>query len=260
LLDSSYPFQMKIQYCSDLHLESEPNSRFLEANPLVVTGDILVLAGDVVPLLDEYLSNPFFHFISDNYKQVFWIPGNHEYYHRDLANYSSSFSIQLAGNIQIVNNIELIYEGVKFIFSTMWSKIGNENMKIVEKNVPDFSSITLNDKPFRANDFNRLHAESIRFIKHSLHPKTSKTVVVTHHLPSVLCNSALHNSSSINEAYCVDLTDYIEDCSANFWIHGHSHVNHPPLFIGKTIVLTNQLGYIHSNEHAGFRSNAFISI
>ncbi|MBK7175253.1 MAG: metallophosphoesterase [Bacteroidales bacterium] len=251
---------MKIQYCSDLHLESEPNSRFLEANPLIVAGDILILAGDVVPLLDEYLNNPFFHFISENYKQVFWIPGNHEFYHRDLSNYSTSFSIQLAGNIQIVNNIELNYEGVNFLFSTMWSKIGSDNMKTVEKNVPDFSNITLNDKPFKATDFNRLHAESIAFIVQSLNHKKGKTVVITHHLPSVLCNSELHNSSSINEAYCIDLTEYITGCDANFWIHGHSHVNHNPLYLGNTIMLTNQLGYVHSNEHAGFRHNAYISI
>lgn len=251
---------MKIQYCSDLHLESEPNSRYLETNPLNVSGDILILAGDVVPLLDEHFNNPFFHFISENYKQVFWVPGNHEFYHRDLSNYNSSFSIQLTRNIQIVNNVDLVFEGVKFIFSTMWSKIGNENMKTVEKNVPDFSNITLNDKPFKSTDFNRLHAESIAFIKQSLNHKKGKTVVVTHHLPSVLCNSALHNSNSINEAYCVDLTDYIEGSNANFWIHGHSHINHPPLYLGKTILLTNQLGYIHTNEHLSFRNNAYISI
>ena len=38
---------MRIQYASDLHLEFADNWRFLRENPLLVTGEILILAGDI---------------------------------------------------------------------------------------------------------------------------------------------------------------------------------------------------------------------
>jgi hypothetical protein len=75
-----------------------------------------------------------------------------------------------------------------------------------------------------------------------------------------LCNDPVHNASNINEAFCVDLTDYIEESNANFWIYGHSHYNQKPLYIGNTILLTNQLGYVHLNEYGLFKQNAYFSI
>ena len=39
---------MKIQYMSDLHFEFRENSRYIKHNEFPVTGDILVLAGDIL--------------------------------------------------------------------------------------------------------------------------------------------------------------------------------------------------------------------
>ena len=251
---------MRVQYCSDLHLEFEQNSRFLNTYPISVCGDILILAGDIVPLHDDFLNSSFSSFISKNFKQVFWVPGNHEYYYRDISEYSRSFNIKMHGNINLVNNIELQYEDIRFIFSTLWSRISKPNEKIIEQGVSDFECITNNNKKFRASDFNKLHDESLSFIRQSLKGKKGKTVVVTHHLPSALCDSPLHNASPIKEAFCVDLTDYIEESNANFWIYGHSHYNQKPLYIGNTIMLTNQLCYVQLNEHRLFKQNAYFSV
>ena len=41
---------MKIQYCSDLHLEFEQNEDYIQDFPLKPEGDILILAGDIMSL------------------------------------------------------------------------------------------------------------------------------------------------------------------------------------------------------------------
>jgi len=251
---------MKIQYCSDLHLEFEHNSTYISKKPLTVTGDILILAGDIIPLHDEFFNNSFFSFIGQNYKQVFWVPGNHEFYYKDIAAYHKSYNIQVRDNINIVNNIALKYVDIQFVFSTLWSKISALNEKKIEQSVSDFECITHGNRKFKAIDFNKLHHDGFKFIQQSLSQKHEKTVVVTHHLPSDICNAAIHKTSAINEAFCVDLTSFIDTCNANFWIYGHSHFNQKPLYIGNTILLTNQLGYVQSNEHLSFKHNAFFSI
>lgn len=251
---------MRIQYCSDLHLEFEQNRKYLINNPLPVSGEILILAGDIIPLHDEYFNNSFFNFISDNYKKVFWVPGNHEFYYKDINEFSRSFNINLRDNIHILNNTELEYENIQFVFSTLWSKINSKNEKNIEQSVSDFDCITSDGKKLRAKDFNRLHEECLEFITKSLDNKKRKTIVVTHHLPSVLCNSLYNNNSPINEAFCVDITDKIEKSKSNFWIYGHSHFNQKPIYIGNTILITNQLGYIHNAEQKSFKPDAYFSI
>jgi len=251
---------MRIQYCSDLHLEFERNNRYVSSNLLKVSGEILILAGDIVPLHDEHLNSPFFSFIVQNYEHVYWVPGNHEYYHHDLAAYESSMHRQIHPKISIVNNVAIEHGGIKFIFSTMWSKISPQNERLIEQGMADFNCITYKNRKLRAADYNRLHEESMRFLTSAVQEQKRPFVVVTHHLPSPKCNSSIHNISPINEAFCVDLTDFVHKSNASFWIYGHSHHNNNPIQIGNTMLLTNQLGYIDLNEHGKFRRDAYFSV
>ena len=44
---------MKIQHMSDLHMEFAENSRYIKYNEFPVTGDVLVLAGDIFYLRND---------------------------------------------------------------------------------------------------------------------------------------------------------------------------------------------------------------
>jgi predicted phosphohydrolase len=104
---------MKIQYCSDLHLEFPDNKEYILDNPLSPEADILILAGDIIPfaVLDKH--NDFLDYISRNFKTTFWVPGNHEYYYYNVEN-SSVLDTKIRENIFVVNNCVKEIEGVNF--------------------------------------------------------------------------------------------------------------------------------------------------
>ena len=56
---------LKIQYASDLHLEFPKNREFIKCNPLQPEGDVLVLAGDIVPFASMDKFNEFFIYVED---------------------------------------------------------------------------------------------------------------------------------------------------------------------------------------------------
>lgn len=244
---------MTVQYASDLHLEFPKNKNFLNANPFIPTSDILILAGDIVPFGDIEKHTNFFNFIADHFQTTYWIPGNHEYYHYDLATKCGVLHEAIRSNVFLVNNISVITNNVRFIFSTMWSKISIAHQYEIERGMNDFRLITYMDRRFSAQDFNRLHEESMLFIREALEPNISEpTIVVTHHVPTFMNYPPMYKGDALNDAFAVELFDLIEASRPAYWIYGHHHYNQPDFKIGSTILTSNQLGYVHSQEHRLF--------
>ena len=244
---------MKIQYYSDLHLEFPENEKFLRENPLPAIGDILILAGDIVPfaVMDKHMD--FFKMVSDNFKYIYWIPGNHEYYRSDILDKYGILNEKIRSNVFLVNNTSIVHENVTFIFSTLWSKIRRTYQWQIERGMSDFHVIKYGEHRFSADIFNQSHDQSFSFIEEELSKnRTGKTVVATHHVPTLMNYPERYKGNVLNDAFAVELFDLIETKGPDYWIYGHTHNNTTDFEIGKTKLLTNQLGYIMHNEHHDF--------
>jgi Icc-related predicted phosphoesterase len=118
----------------------------------------------------------------------------------------------------------------------------------------DFHVISHQGQPFSPEVFNQLHSESKAFLVSALQDKKEdcETIVITHHVPTLTNYPERYSGSQLNEAFVVELSDLIEASEINYWMYGHTHSNTADFEVGKTIMLTNQLGYIEYNEHQHF--------
>ncbi|MBK6263586.1 metallophosphoesterase [Marivirga sp. S37H4] len=251
---------LKVQYCSDLHLEFPENKSFLDEHPIQANGDVLLMAGDIVPFAEMHKFESFFDKLSDQFKKVYWIPGNHEYYQRDIKDRSGSFIEEIRKNVYLLNNKEIELEGFRLIFTSLWSKLSEENFDVFTQQWPDFNWIKNGDGNFTPDDYNQLYDEDISFLKNAMSREKEDvtTIVITHHVPTFKNFPEKHKGSKLNEAFATELSDLIKDSAVDYWIHGHNHSNTDPFKIGETVMLTNQLGYVKMGEHERFSQSKTI--
>ncbi len=253
---------MKIQYASDLHLEFRDNAAYLRDNPLIPSGDILVLAGDIGYLGDDnYSKHPFWDWVSENYQQVLVVPGNHEFYKGyDLANIPDGHIGEIRNNVHWYYNTVVTIEDVDFILTTLWAFVEPTNAFWVERGVSDFRRIVKSNNIINYLDFNNEHTRALQFLNNAFAKSNAKRrVVISHHVPSYTLSSPEFIGSRINGAFVSELSHLIESCGVDFWIYGHSHRNISAK-IGKTLCLSNQLGYVSMEDISTFDRGKYIEI
>jgi len=259
----------KVQYISDLHLEMYPNGDYWAENKIEPVADILVLAGDISKLSKIHYSNPFFDQVSKDFKQVFWVPGNHEYY--DLTDLNllnkESLDIDIRDNVKIVNNKSINYDGINFIFSTFWSEIPISYARNVTRGMMCFRKIKYLGNHFEAKyidfgKYNRLHQDSVYFLKNALADIDNEDpiVVVTHHAPTIYVVSDEFKASTIRHGFYSEQMPLIKSSRfIDYWIYGHTHRN-VDFELDGTQIVSNQQGYVHMGEHATFNPTKYIEL
>lgn len=273
---------MKIQFCSDLHLEFEDIE--IKNNG----SDVLILAGDILVANDlheypEDRANPsagprhasahrfrnFLKRVSNDFRNVIYIAGNHEYYHGKWAQTVDIISEECASlpNVHFLDGSSITIDDVTFIGGTLWTNCNKgcpTTMYELSTIMNDYKVVRVETAGYRRlkpADTAARHAKYLKSFdqEYTNHPE-NKIVVVSHHAPSTLSIApAYQDDHYVNGGYVSDLSEFILDRPRiKYWIHGHVH-NVFNYQIGDTRILTNPRGY-HGYENTGWDPLRIIEI
>lgn len=252
---------MTFQYASDLHLEFPQNREWLEAHPLEPCADVLLLAGDVLPFSASMQYRKVLQRLVKPFREVVWLPGNHEYYGGVLDDAQLERDEAVKPNLRLMHNRVLHYPGVRLLLTTLWASISQMNEGMMRRQVSDYDAIRHRKDLLLPAHSTRYHGQCLTWLRAELaQPFDGATVVVTHHVPTLANYPAEFAGSPLNEAFAVELRELIEANAIAAWIYGHHHRNTPEFAVGGTRMLTNQLGYVAMGEQRGFRTDALLQV
>jgi Icc-related predicted phosphoesterase len=247
---------MKLHILNDLHIEFEDF-----AQP-VTDADIVVQAGDIGVGM-EGLRWAEARFPD---RPVIYVPGNHEFYHHDLA-LMEVLKVQAPDHIHVLNDDQVIIDGVRFLGSILWTDFalfGEADrffaMQQARQQMTDFSIIQNGSQRFTPEDAIRLHTTSRNWLAAMLaEPFDGKTVVVTHHAPSSQSVHPRYANNLLTPAFASNLENLMDGNRAPLWIHGHMHESYDYEIYGARVVC-NPRGYAPNALNPDFRPDWLIVI
>ena len=231
---------MRISYFSDVHLEFG-SCTFPDGET-----DLIVAAGDIAPGLHSL------PWLAQAPAPVVYVAGNHEYYGQDMGVTQTALR-QARHNYPNINFLEKdIYEdtehGVRVLGTTLWSNFNEANPEVlfrIEHMMNDFSCIYIGGRQLTPIDLLHIHSGSVEWLMEKLNePYSGKTVVVTHHAPSMLSWHKPDIKGEQRYGYCTDMEDLIETVDVDLWIHGHTHTEHL-YYVGDTRIACKARGYFN---------------
>ncbi|MDM8559733.1 metallophosphoesterase [Candidatus Parabeggiatoa sp. HSG14] len=247
---------MKIHILSDLHLE------FASFNPPKTNADIVVLAGDI------HLGQKGLEWAKEFFpdKTVLYVLGNHEYYGKAIPKLTDKLREQVVGTrIHILENDSFEFENFKFLGCTLWTDFKLfEQPRIsayqAQSTITDYRKIRVNPKfsKLRPIDTMRFHANSLSWLKKQLDNNHKKTIVMTHHAPSLRSLPITWQKNLLSAAYASPLDDFVSNSNISLWIHGHIHQS-IDYQLNNTRIVCNPRGYPDENS-SGFDSDLVIEV
>jgi len=253
---------MKLNILSDLHL----NCGALEIPRN--DADVVILAGDVARPKEAASWALGFA------KPVLYVPGNHEFYGGSIAGAADELKQLCAGtNIRVLNNDEVIIEGVRFLGTTLWTNFmlfgaSEKRAAAVQQALSfmrDFKKIHVDEgeqTPFTPAASAALFNIQAGWLEGKLsEPYAGPTVVITHHAPSPKSIHPRFAGSLLNACFVSDAERLIDAGRARLWVHGHTHDSFDYLLNG-TRVVCNPRGYAKDdvNENPLFDPNFLVEI
>jgi predicted phosphohydrolase len=201
---------INFQIISDIHLEKKKYNNNILYHP--IKADNLILAGDIGNPL-KYNYKDYLKFCSNNYKRIFLISGNHEYWHNTIEDTDnlikqicSSFN-----NVFYLNNnffeFEENFRKVKLFGGIMWSYVNNSNI---------YSTDNILIKNFNFHKRNSIFINTLNNIL-----SKNVDIIITHHAPSYYIIDNKYKGFHNNSLFANNL-DFLLNKNT-YWICGHLH-------------------------------------
>lgn len=234
---------MNIQPLSDLHLEMIKNTFSIPASD----ADVIVLAGDIHQGIRgvEWAAGE----ARRLQKPIVYVPGNHEHYRQEYHANMAAMRAEAAKSslIHFLEKDEIVINGVRFLGVALWTDYmatgvdqQAQNMKAALE-MSDHQLIRYETGRFEPEHALSLHIDAVEWLEKKLNePFDGRTVVVTHHGPSLECIHLDHGYDSIPSCFYSDLDRLVK--KADIWLYGHTHSN-LDTHIGKCRLVSNQKGY-----------------
>jgi len=236
---------VKIQVVSDCHLEfhQDGGAAFIEAlSAKAKEVDVLVVAGD---LATEQQLIPALKMLTNNFKHVVYVLGNHEFYGRAKVNFVRAALQHLddqRANFHWLNRSTVIIEGQRFVGCPLWFKFSEHN-KLYEHMMNDFSQI----QRFKHWVYQE-NQEDMDFLRETV---KADDIVVTHYLPAEESVAPQYKGSLLNCFFLCDVSEIIHFGGPKLWLHGHTHSSFD-YQLGPTRVVCNPFGYARHEENREF--------
>jgi predicted phosphodiesterase len=263
----------KIQYVSDIHLETYSNKTpAIFEKILKPSAPILALCGDI-GYPGTLLYEPFLEYCSNQFEHVFYVAGNHEYYNKSemirtkqietvherqskIRAVCSQFP-----NIHFLDRevYQLAEYNLTIIGCTLWSKLNMPQHRLLDFN--DFYTIYVESNtklsPLMYDEWNKDHVEFLQQAINKQDP-ASNIIVLTHHCPTydIIIDKYKKDPYNMNSFFAN--RDLVLQFGKNVkaWLCGHTH-GCKVINVNDILVATNTFGY-NSEYIEGFKVDAVI--
>ena len=221
----------RFQLISDIHLEFGLIKRVKRC------ADTLFMVGDIGfperSQFREYMAH-----CSKTFDQVFYVPGNHEYYQdwktrlgqrkksiEELNILMRQICYDVGPNVVYLNNDTYdLDEHLRIIGTTLWSNI-EPSASPISDSVQIYKNQT---ELVTHNDIREYHQEAVEFLRHEITQTEldgKRAVVLTHHLPSYSMVLDMYKTDKykLYNSHFYSNLDHLIRYPVAAWCSGHSH-------------------------------------